>query len=214
MSRSKVPVLAALAFIVLYVIGTAFLGTPLPVDASPTETALWLHDRRDAIPVMAVSFALAIIPFVVVVAQTRAVLPDVYGYAFLVAASAFAAQAAVSLWFYAGTTLHADSIDPGTARALLDVAAFFGPVLTTTMVVLAGAVALAALREEVLPRWFGWVSAVFAIEQLAEVATVYGRSGFSAPGGEWNNVLGAGMFGLWVVALGFVLGRAESQPNA
>lgn len=214
MNGSKVPLLAALAFIVLYVIGTAFLGTPLPVDASPTETALWLHDRRDAVPVMVVSFALALIPFVVLVAHARAALPDLYGHAFLVAASAFAAQAAVSLWFYAGTALHAGSIDPATARALLDVAAFFGPVLTTTMVVIAGAVALAVLREEVLPRWFGWVSAVFAVEQLAEVATVYGRTGFAAPGGEWNNVLGAGMFGLWAVALGFALSRTERQPSA
>lgn len=214
MNGSKVPLLAALAFIVLYVVGTAFLGTPLPVDASSTETALWLHDRRDAVPVMVVSFALAIIPFVILTAHTRAVLPDLYGHAFLVAASAFAAQAAVSLWFYAGTALHADSIAPATARALLDVAAFFGPVLTTTMVVLAGAVALAALRAEVLPRWFGWVSAVFAVEQLAEVATVYGRTGFAAPGGEWNNVLGAGMFGLWAVALGFALSRVERQPSA
>ena len=68
-----------------------------------------------------------------------------------------------------GAALHADTIDPQTARSLLDVGAYFGPVLTTTDVVMAGAVALAALREGVLPRWLGWLSVVFAVEQVAEI---------------------------------------------
>ena len=51
-------------------------------------------------------------------------------------------------------------------------------------------------------------------QQLAEVATVYGDSGFAAPGGDWNNVVGAGLLGVWVLALGFVLGRRPAQVNA
>lgn len=207
MNGSKVPLLAAVAFVALFVTGTAFLGTPLPVDASPAETVAWLQLHQEDVPVMVVSFALALIPFFVLVAWTRRALPDVYGYAFLGAAAAFATQAAVSLWFFAGTALHADTIEPQTARSLLDVGTYFGPVLTTTDVVMAGAVAIAALREGSFPKWFGWFTAVFTLEQLAELATVYGKSGFAAPGGEWNNVVGAGLLGVWVVALGFVLGR-------
>ena len=144
------------------------------------------------------------IPFFVLVAWVRRALPDVYGYAFLAAAGAVAAQIVISSWFLSGAALHADSIDPMTARSLLDVGAYFGPVLTTTDVVMAGAVALAALREGSLPRWLGWLSAVFAVEQLAETATIFGTSGFAAPGGDWNNMLGAGcsLSGSWHWASG------------
>ncbi len=214
MNHSKVPLLAAVAFLALYATGTAFLGTPVRIDASPSDTQAWLQLRQDDIPVMVVSFALALIPFFVLAAWTRRALPDVYGYAFLGATAAFVTQAAVVLWFYAGTAVHADTIDPQTARSLLDVASYFGPVLTTTIVVMSGAVGLAALREGSFPRWFGWFTVVFAGEQLAELATVYGESGFAAPGGEWNNVVGAGLFGLWALALGFVLGRRPAQASA
>ena len=207
MNPSKVPLFAAVAFLALFVTGTAFLGTPLRVEASPEETVAWLQLHQSDVPVAVSCFALAMVPFLVLTAWTRRALPDVYGYAFLAAAGAFAAQAMVSTWFLAGTALHADTINADVARSLLDVGAYFGPVLTTTDVVMAGAVALAALREGVLPRWLGWLSAAFALEQLAELATVYGRSGFAAPGAEFNNVVGAGLLAIWLIALGVSVGR-------
>lgn len=214
MNRSKVPLLSAVAFVALFITGGAFLGMPLPVETSPEDTVAWLQAHQNDIPVTVVCTALAVIPFLVVAAWTRRALPDVYGYAFLASAGALVAQVTVSTWFLAGAGLHADSIDPGTARALLDVGAYFGPVLTTTDVVMAGAVALAALTANALPRWLGWLSVVFAVEQVAEMATIYGTSGFSAPGGGWNNTLGAGLFVIWVVALGFAVGRTPIQANA
>lgn len=213
MNASKVPLLSALAFVALFIIGTAFLGTPLPVETSAAGTVAWLQAHQADVPVAVVCTALAVIPFLVIVAYVRKVLPDTYGYAFLAAAGAFSAQVMVSTWFLSGAALHADTIDPGTARALLDVGAYFGPVLTTTDVVMGGAVALAALKEGVLPRWLGWLSAVFAIEQVAEMATIYGRTGFSAPGGGWNNLVGASLLMVWVLALGFAL-RKRVLPAA
>lgn len=207
MTRSKVPLLSAVAFVALFVTGSAFLGTPVQVDATPEDTVAWLQLHQDDVPVAVVCFALAMVPFLVLAAWTRRVLPDVYGYAFLAAAGAFAAQAMVSTWFLAGTALHADTINPDVARSLLDVGAYFGPVLTTTDVVMAGAVAFAALREGALPRWLGWLSAAFALEQLVELSTVYGRSGFAAPGGEFNNILGAGFLAIWLIALGVSVGK-------
>ena len=214
MNGSKVPLLSAVAFVALFVVGTAFLGTPLRVEDSPAETVAWLQLHQTDVPVTVVCFALAMVPFLVLAAWTRRALPDVYGNAFLAAAGAFAAQAMVSTWFLAGTALHAETIDPQVARSLLDVGAYFGPVLTTTDVVMAGAVAFAALREGVLPRWLGWLSAVFAAEQFAELATVYGRSGFAAPGAEWNNVVGAGLLAVWLVALGVAVGKAPRTGAA
>jgi hypothetical protein len=213
MAVSKVPPLSAVAIVVLFIAGTASLGTPIPVDASPAETIAWLKAHQSDVPVAVASLALSVIPFFVLVAWVRRALPDVYGYAFLAAAGAAGAQIVISSWFLAGAALHADSIDPMTARSLLDVGAYFGPVLTTTDVVMGGAVALAALREGSLPRWLGWISAVFAVEQLAETATIFGTSGFAAPGGDWNNMLGAGLFMVWIVALGLGL-RKRVLPAA
>jgi len=213
MKSSKIPLLSAIAFLALFIVGTAFLGTPRSVADSPAETVAWLQLHQRDIPVTVVCFSLAVIPFLVLTAWTRRVLPDIYGYAFLAAAAAFVTQAMVAMWFLSGAALHADTIDPGTARSLLDVQAYFGPVLTTTDIVMVGAVALAALREGSLPRWLGWLSIVFAVEQLAEMATIYGSSGFSAPGGDWNNLLGGGLLAIWILALGFALGR-QPQQNA
>jgi hypothetical protein len=214
MNASKVPLIAAIAFVALFVIGAAFLGTPLPVDASPIETVAWLKAHQADVPVAVVCTALALVPFMVLTGWIRRALPDLHGYVFLAAAGTFGAQAMVSTWFLSGTALHADTIDPHVARSLLDVSAFFGPVLTTTDIVMGGAVALASLREGVLPRWLGWLSVAFVAEQVAEMSTIYGKSGFVAPGGDWNNIVGAGLLMAWVLALGVALARRwQPAPN-
>jgi hypothetical protein len=207
MNSSKIPLISALAFVALFIVGTAFLGTPLPVETSPTDTVAWLTAHEADVPVAVVCTALAIVPFLALAAWVRRALPEVYGFAFLAAAGAFSAQVVVSTWFLAGAALHVDTIDPGVARSLLDVGAYFGPVLTTTDVVMGGAVALAALRDGALPRWLGWLSAIFALEQIAEMSTIYGKSGFAAPGGAWNNVVGASLLMVWVLALGIALSK-------
>lgn len=207
MNTSRIPALSVVAFVALFVIGTLYLGAPPSLDASPASTVAWLQLHQRDVPVAVACLALSLIPFLVFAAWVRRALPDVYGFAFLAAAGAFGAQAMVSTWFLSGAAVHADSIDPGTARALLDVGAYFGPVLTTTDIVMAGAVALATFRAGAFPRWIGWISIVFALEQLAEMSTIYGTSGFDAPGGDWNNVLGAGLLVIWMLALGIAVGR-------
>lgn len=214
MKTSRIPLLCAVAVLALYGTGTAFLGTPVKVEDSPAQAVAWLQKHHDDVPVMAMNYMLALVPFLVLVAWTRRALPAIYGYAFLAAAACFVAQSVIATWLVSGAALHADSIDPKTARALLDVGAYYGPMLTTTDVVMAGAVALAVFQGSALPRWLGWISAAFVLEQLAETTTVYGTSGFAAPGGAWNLVLGAGFFLVWILALGFALSRSGQQDAA
>ncbi|MFL6089299.1 MAG: hypothetical protein ACJ71Z_04070 [Aeromicrobium sp.] len=214
MNGSKIPLLSAVAAVALFIVGNAFLGTPLQVDDSPAKTVAWLQRHHADVPVAVACFTLSAVPLFILTAWVRRALPDVYGYAFLAASGAFVAQFLVSSWFLSGAALHADTIDPRTARSLLDVGAYFGPVLTTTDGVMAGTVALAALRLGVLPRWLGWLSALFVVEQLAEMSTIYGTSGFAAPGGPWNNMLGAGLFMVWIIGLGIAVGRRPAQLSA
>jgi hypothetical protein len=88
------------------------------------------------------------------------------------------------------------------------IAAYFGPVLTVSIVLLIAPVGLAAWRGEGgLPRWLAWLTLVFAVEQSIETMTVFGKSGFIAPGGPMNFTLGAGLLLVWVIAAGAAASR-------
>jgi hypothetical protein len=83
------------------------------------------------------------------------------------------------------------------------VSAYFGPVLTVSIVLLIAPIGLAAWRGDGgFPRWLAWFTGVFALEQSIETITVFGKRGFIAPGGPMNFVLGAGLFVAWVIAAG------------
>jgi hypothetical protein len=110
--------------------------------------------------------------------------------------------AQVQAWFWAGLAFHPQDLDPGTARVLLDITQFWGPVVNSSMVAMAAPVAALGLgADPVVPRWLAWLSAVFGIEQAIETITVFGRSGFIAPGGTMNVYLGGFLGFLFVVGL-------------
>jgi hypothetical protein len=119
------------------------------------------------------------------------------------------AESAVSTWILAGLSWHSAQLEPQTARTLMDVASFSAPVLNgSTIAMLAPVVVLSWGRVPVLPRWLGLVGGVTVAEQIVEsVVTIFGASGFTEPGGAMNLQLGAGLYCLWVVCLGFGLAR-------
>jgi hypothetical protein len=83
----------------------------------------------------------------------------------------------------------------------LDVAIFFGPVLTGAFITLIAPVTLLALGGRAgLPRWLGVLGAVAVLEQAIETVTIFGSSGFTEPGGAMNLQLGAGLVMLWLLA--------------
>jgi hypothetical protein len=52
-----------------------------------------------------------------------------------------------------------------------------------------------------VPRWLVWLSVVLFVEQAIETVTVFGESGFIAPGGTMNIYLG-GIIGMaWVIGV-------------
>ena len=91
--------------------------------------------------------------------------------------------------------------DPAGAKTIFPLAfhMIFSPIALLLPAVLLGATALITLRTRVLPRWLGWVSAVFAL--LNVMASGLG-SIFGAPA-----VIMALLLPLWIAATSIVLIR-------
>jgi hypothetical protein len=142
-------------------------------------------------------------------------LPSPHRDVFFFGAIAFAAETAVQGWIWGGMAWHTGVMQPATARTLLDVASFWGPVLTSTTVTMLAPIALLGLRGDppALPRWLGAVAATALVEQLAETITIFGRHGFIAPGGPMNIYLGAGLTAVALLSLGIALGRSAPTPQ-
>jgi len=111
--------------------------------------------------------------------------------------------------------LHPDRLESATARAILDVVIFYGPVLTGTTATMMAPVTLLALRGRAgLPRWLGVLGAVAFTEQAIETVTIFGWTGFTQPGGAMNMQLGAGLTLGWILAfaLWVASGGAHTIP--
>ena len=201
MSRSSVLLVAGGALLVLYLGAVFGLPEPPEVDATGEAIAAYFADNADAVQRSMLLLVWAGVPFLVVLAIVRGVLPEPHRDVFFGAGIVVLVMTGASQWFVGSLSFDPGSLEPASATRLYSAYEFYGPVLTGAVAALAAPVALAALREGALPRWLGWLSLVLAVEQLAETATVFGDSGFAAPGGEWNLLLGAGLFVVWLVAV-------------
>src|SRR4051812_35430796 len=208
MRRSTLLLSVTIAFGLLYVAATVALGSPPDARDSGASVAAWFRDNDGQVRTWMWLLTLSAPLFAVYAALIRERLPAPHRDVFFFGAIAFAAETAVQGWVWAGMAWHADQLQAATARTLLDVASFWGPVLTgTTIAMLAPVVLLALRREAGLPPWLGVLGAVALAEQLVETVTIFGRHGFIAPGGPMNVYLGAGLVGVWLLCLGIVGAR-------
>jgi hypothetical protein len=129
---------------------------------------------------------------------------------FLVGGITFVAETAVTSWIWGALSAHA-ALGADTARVLLDVASFWGPVLTGSAVTMLAPVVVAAVRGDLdLPRWLTVLGVVALVEQVVETITVFGHTGFTAPGGPMNLYLGALLTLAWFAGLGITLARRDT----
>ena len=132
---------------------------------------------------------------------------------FLVGAVAFTVATSVWSWTWGGLALHADQLEPATARTVLDVALLYGPVLTGSTTTMMAPVTWLALRGQAgIPRWLGALGLVAFVEQAIETITIFGSTGFTQPGGAMNMQLGGGLTIAWIFAFGIwggMRGRAQ-----
>jgi apolipoprotein N-acyltransferase len=214
MRRSTLLLSATVGFGLLYIAAAVALGSTPDAGDDGQAVAAWFRDNDGHVRTWIWLLTLSAPFFATFVALVRAQLPAPHRDVFLFGAVAFAAETAVQSWIWGGMAWHAGDLDPATARTLLDVASFWGPVLTSATITMLAPVVLLALRGEAgLPRWLGLVGAVALVEQLVETITIFGRHGFIAPGGPMNIYLGAALVGVWLLCLGVTLARSGRVPQ-
>jgi hypothetical protein len=209
MRRSTLLLAATIGFGVLYLAAAAVLGsTPGPAESGQLVAA-WFHSHGGHVRTWLWLLTLSLPLFAIFAAIVRSQLPAPHRDVFFFGAVAFTAETAVQGWLWAGMSWHAGQLDPSTARTLLDVASFWGPVLNSaTLTMLAPVVIVALQGDRRVPRWVGAVGGIALVEQLIETVTVFGHRGFLAPGGPMNVYLGAGLVGVWLLCVGVTMARA------
>jgi fucose 4-O-acetylase-like acetyltransferase len=216
MRSSAILFTTTIASVLLIFAATAALGEPPGAASSGQEVADWFATQGGNARMYAWLMALFVPFFAAFVALVRARLPAPHRDVFLIGAVALVAETAISTWLWAGLSWHAEQLQPATARTLLDVASFWGPVLNgATISMLAPVVVLSWGERAVLPRWLGVVGAVALAEQTIETVTIFGQDGFTAPGGPMNVYLGAALVSIWLLCLGIRLARSADTgaPN-
>ncbi len=189
------------AAILLYIAGLLAMGTPPAASETGAQLVSWLREHRDGVRWSVWTVTVGA-PFnAIVIAQLRRLLPAPYGDVYLIGAVSILITQAVQAWTWGGLALHVDQLEPLTARAVLDVAVFWGPVLTgATTTMMAPVIWLALRGQRGIPRWLGVIGLIAFTEQAIETLTIFGSTGFLQPGGAMNLELGAGLTATWILA--------------
>jgi hypothetical protein len=205
---------ATIGFALLYAAATIALGSPPEANDSAASVVAWFRAHDDNVRWWLWLLTLGAPLFAVYTAIIRGLLPAPHRDVFLFGAIAFAAETAVQGWLWAGLALHPGSLTGDDARLVLDIALYWGPVLTGAVITMLAPVAVAVLtRVTRLPRWVGIVAAIAVVEQLVETLTIFGHKGFFAPGGPMNLDVGAGISAIALIALGISAARTLAAPS-
>lgn len=207
------PLFSALAYVALVTLGLFAVPAAPGVGASGAAIARHAAQHAGGVRLTAWLGAMSIVPLVLLVARLRQLVVGAARDVLLLGTVGLISSTMVWVWFGAGLALHAASLAPATARALADVSAYFGPVLTVAVTLMVAPVGVAAWRRDGhLPVWLAGVSAVVAVEQVIESFTVFGTAGPVAPGGTLNMTVGPVLFLIWLVAAGVAASAPTTGP--
>jgi hypothetical protein len=200
MKPSRILLINILATGVVYIASFAALGSSFPtIDSSGQEIVDWFSQNGTNARIYAWTAAFLSLGLAIFGGQVAAVLPKPNRYILFAGALGFALTAQVQAWFWAGLAFHPQDLDPATARTLFDIPAYWGPLVNGSTCTMAIAfIALGFTKPPVIPRWLTWLSVIFFVEQAIETVTVFGKTGFIAPGGTMNVYLGGVLGFLWV----------------
>jgi len=186
-----------------YVASFAALGGAYPtIDSSGGEIVEWFAKNGANARLYAWTAAFFSLGLVIFGGQVSAVLPKPHRYIFFAGVLGFAITAQIQAWFWAGLALHPEGLEPAAARTIFNIPSYWGPLVNGSTTAMAAAVAALGFRASPeIPRWLTWLSAIFFLEQAFETVTVFGHTGFIAPGGTMNVYLGGLIGFLWVAGV-------------
>jgi hypothetical protein len=200
---SRVLLAATIAYALLAAVALAAFGTLPAATETGAELVAWFRANPSSIRLGVWAFTVALPAFAVIAALIRGRLPAPHRDVFFIGAMVYAATIAVWTWTWGGLALHAERLDPAIARSVLDVALFFGPVLTGATTTMMAPITILGLRGDVVPRWLGALGLIAFLEQSLETVTIFGSTGFTQPGGAMNMQLGGGLTLAWIFGVGF-----------
>jgi hypothetical protein len=203
MKPSRILLINILATGALYVASFAVLGDAFPtIDSSGQEIVEWFSDNSTRARAYAWAAAFFSFGLTIFGGQVSALLPKPHRYIFLAGVLGFAITSQVQAWFWAGLALHPQGLEPAAARTIFDIPAYWGPLVNGSTAAMAAAVAVLGFGgSPIIPPWLTWLSAIFGLEQAIETITVFGQTGFIAPGGTMNVYLGGAIGFLWVAGV-------------
>ena len=207
MNRRTALLISTIGFVGLYVASVVALGTPPGVNDQGAVVVKWLQEHHDAVRWSTWLAVLSTPLFASHAILMRDWITGTAGRFYLLGATAILILTTLSTWVMTGLARRPESLDPATARTLLDVSAYWGPTLTSFTVLTLGAIAWASLLDHRLPRWVGVLATIALVEQAVETVTVFGTSGFIAAGGPMNTMLGAGLTVLTWLLAGIIAAR-------
>jgi hypothetical protein len=212
------PLYAAIAYVLVLVIALTVIPEAPKVTDSGVKIVQYYRDHGESVRFLTWLSTLALIPLALLLAQLRSRLVGLGREVMLLGLIGVFSTTVVWTWFGAGLALHPATLEPETARTITDIGAYFGPTLTVSIVLVVAPVGLAAWNGiSGMPRWLAYLSAVLVAEQLIEATmTIFGKRGFIAPGGPMNFMLGAGLYLIWIVAVGVALSppTPDGEPSA
>ena len=200
MNQSRILLISILATGALYVASFVALGSSFPtIDSSGQEIVEWFSANGTRARIYAWTAAFVSLGLGIFGGQISALLPKPHRYIFLAGVLGFAITAQVQAWVWAGLAFHPQGLAPAAARTIFDIAAYWGPLVNGSTATMAAAVAALGFGvSPIIPRWLTWLSIIFLFEQAIETITVFGQSGFIAPGGTMNVYLGGVLGFLWI----------------
>ncbi|MCP4319018.1 MAG: hypothetical protein GY789_24260 [Hyphomicrobiales bacterium] len=200
MKSPRVLLLNILATGALYVAGFVALGGSVPtIDSTGQEIVDWFSNNGTRAQIYAWTAAFISLGLGIFGGQVSALLPEPNRYIFFAGVLGFAITAQVQAWIWAGLALHPEGLDPVAARVIFDISAYWGPLVNGSTATMAAAVAALGFgASPSIPRWLTWLSCVFFLEQAIETVTIFGQTGFFAPGGTMNVYLGGTIGFVWV----------------
>jgi hypothetical protein len=195
--------ISGVVWIVLYVASFVALGNSVPtIESNGQEVVQWFTEHGTNAKIYAWTAAFAALALTVFGGMVAALLPKPNRYIFFGGILMWVITGMVQAWFWAGLALHPKGLDPATARTLFDIPQYWGPLINGSTMTMAAAVGVLGFgASRIVPRWLAWLSLVLFVEQAIETITVFGESGFIAPGGTMNVYLG-GVIGMaWVIGV-------------